>query len=71
MTQDSFADAQRWADNPDAWKEPARCDAWIKVMQSVAVNESERPETRAEAELLVKRLRKAKRKPEGNHETGK
>ncbi|MGH6890470.1 MAG: hypothetical protein ACREHF_14980 [Rhizomicrobium sp.] len=63
MKQDSFGEAQRFADSPDAWKDPARCNAWIKVMQSVAANESERPETRAEAELLVKRLRKAKTKP--------
>ena len=33
-------------------------------MQAIADNESERPEARTEAELLVKRLRKAKKKPE-------
>ncbi|HEY3778247.1 MAG TPA: hypothetical protein VGL35_09325 [Rhizomicrobium sp.] len=71
MKQDSFAEAQRWADNPDAWKEPARCDAWIKVMQALATSEHERPETRAEAELLVKRLRKAKAGPDGRRESGK
>jgi hypothetical protein len=63
MKDDPFAQAQRLADDPDAWKEPARCDEWITVMKAVADNESERPEVRAEAELLVKRLRKAKHKP--------
>jgi len=61
--KDPFIAAQRWADNPDAWRDPARCDEWITVMKAIADNESERPEARAEAELLVKRLRKAKKKP--------
>jgi hypothetical protein len=33
-------------------------------MKAIADNESERPEARAEAEMLVKRLRKAKKKPD-------
>jgi hypothetical protein len=61
--KDPFIEAQRLADDPDAWKDSARCDEWISVMQALADNESERPEARAEAELLVKRLRKAKKKP--------
>ncbi|HEX4157739.1 MAG TPA: hypothetical protein VHY79_04630 [Rhizomicrobium sp.] len=63
MTDDPFAEAQSLADNPEAWKEPARCDEWIGIMNAIADNESERPEARAEAELLVKRLREAKEKP--------
>lgn len=61
--KDPFLDAQRLADNPEAWKDPSRCDEWITIMTALADNESERPEVRAEAELLVKRLRKAKKKP--------
>lgn len=63
MKHDPFQVAQRLAENPDAWREPARCDEWIAVMKAIADNESERPEARAEAEMLVKRLRKAKTKP--------
>jgi hypothetical protein len=63
MKDDPFAQAQRLADDPNAWQEPGRCDEWIAVMKAVADNESERPEARAEAELLVKRLREAKKKP--------
>jgi hypothetical protein len=63
MNDDPFAQAQRLADDPNAWKEPGRCDEWIAVMKAIAENESERPEARAEAELLVKRLREAKKKP--------
>ncbi|HTT84322.1 MAG TPA: hypothetical protein VMF67_12650 [Rhizomicrobium sp.] len=63
--KDPFLEAQRLADSADAWQEPGRCDAWISIMKAIAANESERPEARAEAELLVKRLRKAKRKPAG------
>ena len=63
--KDPFMDARRLADNPDAWKDPARCDEWISVMNAIADNEAERPEARAEAELLVKQLRKAKKKPAG------
>jgi hypothetical protein len=62
--KDPFSDAQRLADDPNAWKDPARCDEWITVMKAIADNESERPEARTEAELLVKRLRKAKKKPD-------
>ena len=61
---DPFMDAQSVADDPDAWKDPARCDEWISVMQAIADNESERPEARAEAELLVTRLREAKTRPD-------
>jgi hypothetical protein len=64
MTEDPFQQAQQFAENPDAWKEPARCDEWITIMKAIADNESERPEARAEAEMLVKRLRKAKKKPD-------
>ena len=60
---DPFDDAQSWADNPDAWKDPARCDEWIAVMTAIADNESEPPAARAEAELLVKRLQDAKARP--------
>lgn len=67
MKDDPFLQAQRLADNPEAWKEPARCDEWITVMKAIADNESERAETRAEAELLVKRLRAAKKKPVQEH----
>jgi hypothetical protein len=62
---DPFVEAQSWADDPDAWKDPARCDEWIAVMSAIAENESERPEARAEAELLVTRLRQARKKPAG------
>ncbi|HEY3637354.1 MAG TPA: hypothetical protein VGK90_04315 [Rhizomicrobium sp.] len=62
-SDDPFLEAQNWADDPDAWREPARCDEWIVVMQEIANNDSERPEARAEAELLVRRLQKAKEKP--------
>lgn len=64
MGEDSFGEAQRWADNPEAWKDPERCEAWIRIMQAIAADESERPETRAEAELLAKRLRHAKSRAE-------
>jgi hypothetical protein len=65
VTEDPFAVAQSWADDPDAWKDPARCDEWIAVMQEIADNGSERPEARAEAELLVQRLQQAKEPPPG------
>jgi len=64
MTDERFTDAQSWADNPDAWREPARCNDWILVMQEIAHNPGERPEDRAEAELLVMRLQAAKRGPQ-------
>jgi hypothetical protein len=67
MKDDPFAAAQRVAENPDAWKEPSHCDEWIAVMKAIADNESERPEARAEAEMLVKRLRKAKTKPHSSN----
>jgi hypothetical protein len=65
VKEDPFAEAQGWADDPDAWKNPARCDEWIEVMQEIADNESEPPAARAEAELLVHRLQQAKAPPPG------
>ncbi|HEX4080599.1 MAG TPA: hypothetical protein VHX61_17190 [Rhizomicrobium sp.] len=70
MTDDRFAEAQLWADNPDAWQEPSRCDDWIRVMQEIAYNQGERPEDRAEAEMLVIRLEAAKRGPGQRSGTG-
>jgi hypothetical protein len=64
MTDDPFAQAQSVANDPEAWKDPVLCDEWIAVMQAIADNESERPEARAEAELLVTQLQEAKEKPE-------
>jgi len=63
MTDGRFTDAQLWADNPDAWQEPGRCDDWIRLMQEIADNQGERPEDRAEAEMLVIRIEAAKRRP--------
>jgi hypothetical protein len=63
MTDERFTEAQSWADNPDAWQKPARCNDWILVMQEIADNPGERPEDRAEAELLVMRLQAAKLGP--------
>jgi hypothetical protein len=70
MTDDRFAEVQLWVDNPDAWQEPTRCDDWIRLMQEIVENQSERPEDRAEAEMLVARLKAAKRSPRQPSETG-
>ena len=64
MADERFTEAQLWADNADAWQDPARCDDWIRVMQEIADNPRERPEDRAEAELLVIRIEAAKRGPQ-------
>ena len=64
MRKDKFTEAQLWADNPDAWREPARCNDWIRLMQEIADNEAEKPEDRAEAEMLVKRFEAAKHRPQ-------
>jgi len=63
VKDDRFTEAQRLADSPDAWREPARCNDWIRLMNEIADNDAERPEARAEAELLVKRLEAAKKRP--------
>lgn len=63
MADRRFLEAERWAEDKAAWKNPARLNDWIRLMQEIADNVAEEPAARSEAELLVKRLKAAKKKP--------
>ncbi len=47
----------------DAWREPAYLAFVIRTLKEIAVNETESRESRAEAEMLMKKLYKAEKRP--------
>jgi len=51
--------------NKDAWREPARIGLAILICEGVLADEDTSPEHRAEAEMLIRNLRLAGKKPPG------
>ncbi len=65
MTDSWFVFARQLAWNKNAWREPARIGLAITVLQQILAAESASPEHRAEAEMLIKKLYLAGKKPAG------
>lgn len=65
MKYNYFTFPRQLAWNKDAWREPARIGLAIQFLEQILASEDASPESRAEAEMLIKQLYKAGKKPAG------
>lgn len=55
--------ARRLAWNKDAWREPALLAFVIRTLKQIVADETENPESRAEADMLIGKLNRAGKVP--------
>lgn len=65
MDDSYFVFARKLVWNNDAWREPARIGLAISILQQILASENASHQQRAEAEMLVKKLYNAGKKPAG------